>query len=58
MKDRLRDKLWEIVEECVNDGVSLDDFVGEFKECWRQAHRDMCSSAIKEVNKLEIEAKL
>ena len=36
----LAEKLWYITQECVDRGVSIEDFRRECAECWVEVHLD------------------
>lgn len=39
------ERLWDVVKECVESGVTVREFLSEVRDCWAQAHRDLAKDA-------------
>jgi hypothetical protein len=53
-KDRLSDVIWEAVDECVQSGMTLEEFVKEFKLCWTEATKRQLQDEIDRLERLSL----
>lgn len=54
MRDKhnsIAERLWYVVKEAVEAGVTIEDFRRESRDCWVEVHREAAEYAVKDFDK-------
>lgn len=47
----IAEKLWYVIKEAVEAGVTVDDFRRESRDCWIETHREAAETAAKQFDR-------